>query len=94
MRRPAVAAVADAPASVAAVAVPAAVAAPAPKAGLVVNALPRTKVFADGVKDLAIALDGDSQFLDRLIDIGRYACAHQCMPQQHAQRHQIRGLAC
>lgn len=37
-----------------------AVAAPAPKAGLVVNALPRTKVFADGVKDLAIALPDDS----------------------------------
>ncbi len=37
-----------------------AVAAPVPRPGLVVNALPRTHVHADGMKDLAIALPDDS----------------------------------
>ncbi|MBM4778706.1 MAG: FecR domain-containing protein [Archangiaceae bacterium] len=38
----------------------AAVATPAAKAGLVVNALPRIRVYADGVKDLGIALPEES----------------------------------
>lgn len=38
----------------------AAVVAPSPRPGLVVNALPRIRIYADGVKDLGIALPDDA----------------------------------